>query len=115
MITVDSKTNRKRRHARVRAKVKGTSERPRISVFRSNKAIRAQLIDDSKGNTLVSVSSVEEKKKSPMEDARAVGVKLAKEAKKKGIKKAVFDRSGFAYHGKVKMVAEGAREGGLEF
>ncbi len=115
MITANKKINRKRRHARVRAKVAGTSERPRISVFRSNKITRVQLIDDEKGHTLVTVSSVEGGKKTPMEEAKIVGVNLAKEAKKNGIVKVVFDRGGYAYHGRVRMVAEGAREGGLEF
>ena len=112
---INKNTNRKRRHARVRSKVKGTSEKPRVSVFRSNKAIRVQLIDDEKGNTIVSVNSIADKKKNPTEQSRAIGIELAEKAKKKGVTKAVFDRSGFAYHGRVKEVAEGVREGGLKF
>lgn len=115
-IEKNNKTNaRKRRHKKVRSKIMGTSERPRLSVYRSNKKVRIQLIDDRKGHTLVAVSSVLSKEASPQEAAKKAGLELAEKAKKEGLKKVVFDRGGFAYHGRVKMVAEGAREGGLEF
>lgn len=107
--------NKKRRQAKVRAKIKGTSKRPRLSVNRSNRGVRVQLIDDVNQKTLFSAMSVGDKKKTPMENAKSAGERLAKEAKAKGVKKVVFDRGGFAYHGLVKMVAEGARDGGLEF
>ncbi len=104
------------RKKRVRARVVGTKERPRLSVFRSNKYIYAQLIDDESQKTLVSASSSEVKeKKLKMEVAELVGEALAKKALKKKIKKAVFDRSGYRYHGRVAKLAEGARKGGLEF
>lgn len=105
----------KRRAARTRSRVKGKSDRPRVSVFRSNRYIYAQVIDDSKYETIVSCSSLELKdlpgdKKSR---ARAVGLDLAKKAKNKGINSAVYDRGPFLYHGIVKELAEGLREGGL--
>ncbi|MGM0482321.1 MAG: 50S ribosomal protein L18 [Patescibacteria group bacterium] len=108
------KASRKRRHKKIRATLEGTAERPRISVHRSNKGVQVQLIDDQKGHTMALASSVKDNK-NPMEAAKDAGLKLAKEAKSKGVKEAVFDRGGFAYHGRVKMVAEGAREGGLQF
>lgn len=105
-----------KRKRRVRAKLVGTEERPRISVFRSNKNIYAQIIDDNKGVTLVSASTKTEKLKTKgVESAKKIGQKLAEIATKKGIKKASFDRSGHKYHGRVKAIAEGAREGGLDF
>jgi large subunit ribosomal protein L18 len=110
------KTNRERRKFRVKKKVHGSAKRPRLSVFRSNKYIYAQLIDDDKNHTLVDVSSevraLHEKKKK-LEAAKEVGKVLAKKALEKGIKEVVFDRKGYKYHGRVKNVAEGAREGGL--
>ncbi len=99
----------------MRSEIRGTSERPRISVHRSNKGVRVQLIDDDKGITIASASYIGGKKGTPSEQAKRAGLDLAKEAKKKGVEKVVFDRGGFVYHGQVKMVAEGAREGGLEF
>jgi large subunit ribosomal protein L18 len=112
------KNNLKRRKLRVRKKVFGTKSRPRLSVFRSNKYCYVQLIDDKKGETLVGVSLKEIKeahqKKNKKEGAFEVGKILAEKAKEKKIKKAVFDRAGYKYHGRVKQVAEGAREGGLE-
>ncbi len=100
----------------IRRKISGTSESPRISVFRSNRAIYAQVIDDIKGHTLASASSVELGKKSiNTEVSKEVGKKLAEKAKASGIEKVVFDRGGYPYHGKVKALAEGAREGGLKF
>ena len=107
--------SRNRRHKKIRSTVKGTEERPRLSVYRSNRGVQAQLIDDQNGVTLVSTVSMKDKKISPLDASKDAGLRLAKEAVKKGIKSVVFDRGGFAYHGRIKMVAEGAREGGLEF
>ncbi|MCG2694987.1 50S ribosomal protein L18 [Candidatus Parcubacteria bacterium] len=106
---------RARRHNRIRAKVKGTNKMPRLNVFKSNTAIYAQIIDDEKNVTLVSSSSPSMKGKTPAEKAHQVGVDLAKKAGEKKIKKVVFDRGGYIYTGKVKMLADGAREGGLKF
>ena len=108
---------RLRRHARVRNKVSGTSECPRLNVFRSNSHIFAQVIDDEKGTTLVSSSSVELKIKNGgnAEGAKQVGAKKKKKANKAGIKTVVFDRGGYQYHGRVAALAEAARENGLEF
>ncbi len=108
---------RERRHARVRAKVLGTVERPRLSIFRSNKFIYAQIIDDETGKTLVSASDMElkGKKKGKIESSNTVGTELAKKAKEKNISKVVFDRGGYIYTGRVKAVADGARAGGLDF
>ncbi len=103
---------------RIRKKVRGTSERPRLSVFRSNFSIYAQLIDDVKGVTIASASSLKDasaKGASKLETSKVVGVKLAKVALEKGVKEVVFDRNGYLYHGRVKSLAEGAREGGLVF
>ena len=108
---------RLRRHARVRNKVSGTLEMPRLNVFRSNDNIFVQIIDDVKGNTLVSSSSVELKIKNGgnIEAAKLVGQDIAKKAKAAKIKKVVFDRGGYLYHGRVEALAEAARENGLEF
>lgn len=103
-----------RRRKRVRAKIAGTSERPRLSVFKSHKYIYAQLIDDDKGQTLLAFNSRELKGKMPTDRAKEVGVELAKKALAAKIKKVVFDRGGYLYVGKIRLVAEGAREGGLE-
>ena len=104
------------RHKRIRAKAIGTKEKPRLSVFRSNKHIFLQLIDDKAGKTLVSAADAKSKvKKTKTELAKDAGKKLAELAKVKKIKKAVFDRGGYKYHGRVRAAAEGAREGGLEF
>jgi large subunit ribosomal protein L18 len=111
--TKDKEEARSRRHRRVRAKVVGTSKRPRLSVFKSNRYLYAQLIDDTRGMTLTSVSSTIMKGKTPREKAREVGRGLAKEAKKRKLKEVVFDRGGFAYTGVIREVAEGAREEGL--
>ena len=117
-----SKTNRQleraRRHARVRNKISGTAERPRLCVFRSNTNIYAQIIDDVAGNTIVSASTLDKEvktKKSNVEAAKEVGTLIAKRAVDKKITTVVFDRSGYIYHGVVKSLAEAAREGGLEF
>jgi len=114
------KEKRYRRHRRVRAKIKGTSRIPRLYVFRSNKHIYAQLIDDEKGKTLLSVSDREIKRKAKSEkrktaSAHEVGQILAKKALEKKFEKIVFDRGGYKYHGRIKALADGAREGGLKF
>jgi large subunit ribosomal protein L18 len=111
------KTTRDRRRAKIRGNLSGTAEMPRLSVFRSNKYIYAQLIDDTLGKTLVDVSSETKKVhegKTKTEAALELGKLLAKKALENKIKKAVFDRGGYKYHGRVKNVAEGAREGGLQ-
>jgi len=104
-----------RRQKRIRAKISGTSQIPRLSVFKSNKFIYAQLIDDVKGNTLFSFSSVNSKAKTPLEKAKEVGMEVAKKAMASKIEKVVFDRSGYIYTGKIKAIADGAREAGLTF
>jgi large subunit ribosomal protein L18 len=112
------KNNFEQRRARVRAKVVGTKDRPRLSVYRSNKAIYAQIIDDTQGKTLVSVAPQDKaltKAKTKIEKAALVGELLAQKALKAKIKKVVFDKSGYKYHGRIKAVAEGARKGGLSF
>ena len=108
---------RVRKHVRVRAKVSGTAEKPRLCVFRSNKHIEAQIIDDTKGATLVASSSVALKlaNGSNMEAAAKVGEDLAAKALAKGIKKVAFDRAGYLYHGRVAALADAARKGGLDF
>ena len=114
----DTRSQRIKRHKRVRAKISGTPERPRLNVFRSNTNIYAQIIDDVNGKTLVSASSMEkgfEGKGSDCEAAKKVGEAIAERAKAKGIEAVVFDRGGYLYHGRVKALAEGAREGGLNF
>ena|SRR5579862_5668835 len=105
------------RHARLRKNLSGTTERPRLAVFRSLKHIYAQIVDDTKGHTLVAASSMEKEISAGgnKDGAKTVGAKLAERAKEKGIKSVVFDRGGFKYHGRVAALAEGAREGGLEF
>ena len=103
------------RHTRVRAKVEGSSERPRLSVYKSNTRIVAQLIDDTKGVTIASVSSAVEKGKTPRERAESAAVTLSKKAMAAGVKKVVFDRGGFLYLGTIKAFADAAREAGLEF
>lgn len=100
----------------IRNKISGTSERPRVSVYRSNRAIYAQVIDDATGNTLTATSSMELGKKAiNIETSKEVGKKLAEKAKASGVENVIFDRGGYPYHGKVKALAEGAREGGLKF
>jgi large subunit ribosomal protein L18 len=117
MTVLTAPAKRLKRRRRVRAKVHGSAVRPRISVFRSNRGIFAQLIDDDAGRTLASVQWTEEGLRSlkPMEQASEAGKLLASRAKEAGIDSAVFDRGGYQYHGRVKALAEGAREGGLEF
>ena len=107
---------RLKRHLRIRKKINGTAEMPRLSVFRSLKNMYAQLIDDENGVTIVSASSLKDSSYGGnVEAAREIGKKLAEAALEKGIKKVVFDRSGYIYHGRIKELADGAREGGLKF
>jgi large subunit ribosomal protein L18 len=117
MSTVTPPQKRLKRRRRVRAKVRGTAERPRISVFRSNRGIFAQVIDDDAGRTLAAVNWTEAELRglAPMEQASRAGLVLAQRAKAIGVDTAVFDRGGYRYHGRVKALAEGAREGGLTF
>ena len=115
---VDRQEARLRRHLRVRKKVSGTSERPRLAIFRSEKNIYAQIIDDISATTLVAASSLDKEFEgvgSNKEAAKLVGQLIAKKALEKGIKEVVFDRGGFVYHGRIQNLAEGAREAGLEF
>jgi large subunit ribosomal protein L18 len=115
MTVMTKPARRLKRRRRVRAKVHGTAERPRISVFRSNRGIFAQLIDDDAGRTLAAVNWTESELRGlkPMEQATRAGALLAERAKAAGIDTAVFDRGGYQYHGRVKALADGAREGGL--
>jgi large subunit ribosomal protein L18 len=112
---------RERRHTRVRKIVVGTTSRPRLNVFKSLSGIYAQIIDDSEGNTLISASTIDKELREKMkgmkktEQAKAIGQAVAERAKSKGISSVVFDRGGFRYVGRVKALAEGAREGGLQF
>ena len=108
---------RLRRRRRVRAKVRGTAERPRLAVFRSNRGVTCQLIDDDRGHTLAAVSWTEQdlRELGPMEQASRAGALIAERAKAAGIEQCVFDRGGYQYHGRVKALADGAREAGLSF
>lgn len=120
MITKpDRNTTRKRRHARVRRNLFGTQERPRLNVYRSNKHIYAQLINDDNGTTLVSASTkdktFEATASNNMEASKLIGETIAKRAQDKGYKSVVFDRGGYLYHGRIKSLADAAREAGLEF
>jgi large subunit ribosomal protein L18 len=118
MATLTVRQARERRHRRVRRKIAGTAERPRLAVHRSNRGIEAQLIDDVEGKTLASASHLGVKKTfkgTKSEQAAEVGKQLAAAAKKAGIEAVVFDRGGYLYHGRVKALADAAREGGLEF
>ncbi len=122
MASISRAKSREKRKRRVRRKVLGTAERPRLSVFRSAKNIYAQIIDDTSYNTLVQVSTISKDvrdqlkgKSGNKEGATVIGKLIAERAQEKGIKKVVFDRNGFLYHGRVKSLAEAAREGGLEF
>ncbi|HCZ06886.1 MAG: large subunit ribosomal protein [Thermotogota bacterium] len=118
---IDRKRLRTRRHLRVRKKISGTPERPRLCVFRSNKHIYAQIIDDTTGHTLCSASTLDRELRSVLqktwnkEAAREVGKLIGKRALEKGITTVVFDRGGFKYHGRIKELADGAREAGLKF
>jgi len=117
MTVVTKREQRLRRRRRVRSRVTGTAERPRLSVFRSNKGIFAQLIDDRAGHTLAAVNWIEPelRKLGATEQAKKAGELLAERAKAAGVETCVFDRGGYQYHGRVKALAEGAREGGLVF
>jgi large subunit ribosomal protein L18 len=116
MATQEKVRARRSRHRRVRKRVAGTAERPRLAVYRSNRHIYAQLVDDLAGRTMASASTVAGANgKGPKEDAKAVGGAIAAKAKDAGITRVVFDRGGFMYHGRIEAVADGAREGGLEF
>jgi large subunit ribosomal protein L18 len=118
MSTLTTRQARERRHRRIRGKVAGTAERPRLAVFRSNKGIFAQLVDDASGRTIAGASWLglpKSFKGSKTEQAAEVGKLVAAAAKKAGIETVVFDRGGYLYHGRVKALAEGAREGGLRF
>lgn len=117
MSVVTSERRRLKRRRRVRAKVVGTPDRPRISVFRSNRGVFAQVVDDARGHTLASVqwTEVELRGMKPLEQAQRAGALLAERAKAAGVESVVFDRGGYQYHGRVKALAEGAREAGLTF
>jgi large subunit ribosomal protein L18 len=118
MAVVTTREARERRHRRVRGKVRGTAERPRLVVFRSNRGIEAQLVDDDAARTLAAASWLHLKKSfkgTKTEQAAEVGKLLAQNARKAGVERVVFDRGGYLYHGRVKALADGAREGGLSF
>lgn len=115
MAAINKQERRDRRHRRVRAKVKGTESRPRLSVYKSNTRLMAQVIDDTTGRTLLAISSSSEKGATPRERAEAAAGTLAKLAGEKGIKQVVFDRGGFQYLGTIKAFADAARAAGLEF
>jgi large subunit ribosomal protein L18 len=121
-IATQKRIRRKRAHARIRSRVSGTAERPRLAVFKSGRYVYAQLIDDQSGSTLVQANSKESDLRSKIEGgaaskaaARLIGETIAERAKDKGIESCVFDRGGYIYHGKVKELAEGARSKGLQF
>jgi large subunit ribosomal protein L18 len=116
-MSTTSTARRLRRRRRVRAKVRGTAERPRLSVFRSNRGIQAQLIDDVQGHTLAAVTWTEDELKSMprMEQAKRAGELIAERGKQAGVEEVIFDRGGYRYHGKVRALADGAREAGLRF
>ena len=117
MSVATKRQQRLRRRRRVRAKIRGTAERPRVSVFRSNRGISAQLIDDDAGRTIAAVRWTEDdlRKLSRADQPKRVGELLAERAKAAGVTRCVFDRGGYRFHGRVAALAEGAREGGLEF
>ena len=117
MTVITKRQARLRRRRRVRARVTGTAERPRLSVYRSNRGVFAQLIDDGKGHTVAAVNWIEPelRKLTASEQAKRAGELLAERAKKAGVETCVFDRGGYQYHGRVKALADGAREGGLVF
>lgn len=121
MAKVNRSQARQFRHRRIRKKIHGTSDRPRLAIFRSKGHIYAQLIDDESGRTIASASTIDRvlrndiQDKDKKEQAKAIGMAIAERAKAQGIESAVFDRGGFPYHGRVKSLAEGSREGGLKF
>ncbi len=115
MAQLTKEQARQRRHRRVRGKVVGTAERPRLAVYRSNRSIYAQVIDDERGHTLAAADSRSAGEGDKSAQARAVGAQLAERARSAGVETVVFDRGGYLYHGRIKALAEGAREGGLNF
>ena len=117
MATLTTREARARRHRRIRGKVAGTAERPRLSVFRSNKGIYAQVIDDASGTTIAAAATLHLDGATGTKKDRAgeVGKLVAQRAREKGVERVVFDRGGYLYHGRVKALADGAREGGLDF
>jgi large subunit ribosomal protein L18 len=117
MTVLSNRQRRLRRRRRVRARIVGTAERPRLSVYRSNRGVFAQLVDDAEGHTLAAVNWTEPelRKLSTSEQAKRAGELLAERGKKAGVESCVFDRGGYKYHGRVRSLAEGAREGGLKF
>lgn len=115
MATNPKQLKRQRRHARVRAKVIGTSERPRLAVYKSNTKLVAQIINDDEGTTITAISSATQKGKTPRERAEQAAAALASSAKEKGVTKVVFDRGGFQYLGTIRAFADAARAAGLEF
>jgi len=115
MATTKKTLDRKRRHNRVRSKITGTAERPRLVVFKSLNFTYGQIIDDESRKVIVAASDMKIKKGTKSEKAKEVGVELAKLAKEKKVEKVVFDRNGYRYHGRVKILADAAREGGLQF
>jgi large subunit ribosomal protein L18 len=117
MAVLTKQQSRARRQRRIRAKIRGTAERPRLSVYRSNRGLFVQLIDDDEARTLAAVNWTEKELRGldPMEQAKRTGALLAERAKAAGIENCVFDRGGYRYHGRVRALAEGAREGGLRF
>lgn len=120
-MAIKSREARKRRHRRIRAKLAGTAERPRLNVFRSLEHIYVQVIDDETGHTIVSASTVDKNLRAEMdgktkkEQATLIGKRVAERAQAAGVKQVVFDRGGYLYHGRIRALADGAREGGLEF
>ena len=118
---IDRSSERRRIHKRIRVKIAGTSERPRLCVYRSSRYVYAQIIDDSQGKTLVTASTIEKNLRSDgkgsgnIEASKLVGKTIAERAKSKGIETVVFDRGGYLYHGRIKAIAEAARESGLKF
>ncbi len=117
MTVLTNRQRRLRRRRRVRARIVGTAERPRLSVYRSNRGVFAQLVDDAEGHTIAAVNWIEPelRKLSAIEQAKRAGEMLAERAKAAGVETCVFDRGGYQYHGRVRALAEGAREGGLAF
>ena len=117
MTVLSPQAKRLKRRRRVRAKVRGSAERPRLSVYRSNRGVFAQLVDDDAGRTVAGVSWTEDelRKLGPLEQAKRAGELLAERAKSAGVEGCVFDRGGYRYHGRVQALADGAREGGLKF
>ena len=117
-MAVDKIGRRQKIRSRIRGKISGTTARPRLSVFRSNKEIYVQLIDDTQGGTITAASTRDKdftRTGNKVEQSKSIGMAIAKKAAEKGITEVVFDRSGYLYHGRIKAVAEGAREGGLKF